>query len=87
MALLTIICPVLIIVNALLVLPAVILNPVGLPVVARGSPTINPLFGFSTIFLVWLLIVMVFSKILITLITIVAVLALAPILVILIVRL
>ena len=54
-----------------------ILNVFGLPVVVKGGPTLAPLVRFSAILIVCLLIVMVFSKILVTLITKVAVLALA----------
>jgi hypothetical protein len=39
-------------VNALLILPAIILNIAGLPEVSRARPTASPLFASSEIFLI-----------------------------------
>ena len=72
---LTVIWPLLSIANALLILPAVILNVSGLPVVAIGIPTLSPLFAFSITSLVWLLIVISLSGTSVILTTIVAVLS------------
>ena len=46
------ICPALLIAKAVLVLPAVILKPVGEPVVANTAPTLVPLAEFSAMVLV-----------------------------------